>query len=150
MTCGVEWREPFDTGHAGTMRDAPDASSNGVDSVPQVRGETMALRRPTGGVADPYDIVDYIMDGTGVQREDGRLEREGAKGVVQLVRRDGADVTEVLGQHQIGARLSQEMIIQPIEPLSRRHQLMDLSVDVGAGQSVRRNHRFNHDGHVPD
>lgn len=76
--------------------------------------------------------------------------RKRAKGVVQLIRRDSADVAEVLGQHQIGERLSQEMVLQPIEPLSRRHKLMDLSVDVGAGQSMRRNHRFNHDGHIQD
>jgi hypothetical protein len=150
MTCDVEWREPFDTGHAGAMGDSLDANSNGVESVTQVRGETMTLCRPTGCVADPNDIVDHIVDCPGVQCEDGRLVREGAKGVVQLVRRDGADVAEVLGQHQIGECLSQEIVFQPIEPLSRRHKLMNLSVDIGAGESMRRNHRFNHDGHIPD
>jgi hypothetical protein len=118
MTCDVQWREPFDAGHAGALREALDASANGLESVTQVRGETMALRRPTSGVADSYDIVDYVMDCTRVQCEDGWLVREGAKGVVQLVRRDGTDMTEVLGQDQIGLRLPQQMVFQPIEPLS--------------------------------
>ena len=38
--------------------------------------------------------------------------------VRQLVRRDGTDMTEVLGQDQIGLRLPQQMVFQPIEPLS--------------------------------
>jgi hypothetical protein len=121
MTRGIEWREPFDTGHAGAMRDALDASVNSLESVTQLCGETMALRRPTGGITDPYDIVDHIFDRTGVQCEDRRLMGEGGKGVVQLVRRDGTDVAEALGQHQIGARLSQEIVFQAIELLSRRH-----------------------------
>ena len=83
-----------------------------------MRGETMALRRPIGGVADPSDIIDHVMDCTRVQCEDSRLVREGAKGVVQLVRRDGTNMTEVLGQDQIGLRLPQQMVFQPIKPLS--------------------------------
>jgi hypothetical protein len=35
---------------------------------------------------------------------------EGAKGVVQLVWCDGTDMTEVLGQDQIGLRLPQQMV----------------------------------------
>ena len=75
-----------------------------------MRGEKLALRRPAGGVADPYDIVDHVMDCTRVQCEDGRLVMEGAKGVVQLVWCDGTDMTEVLGQDQIGLRLPQQMV----------------------------------------
>ena len=118
MTCDVEWREPFDTDHARAMREALDASVHSLESVTQVRGETMTLRRPIGGVADPNDIIDYILDRTGVQGENGRLPRHGANGVVQLVRRDGTDMTEVLGHNQIGLRLPQQMVFQPIEPLS--------------------------------
>ena len=150
MTCDVEWRKPFDADHARALREALDTSPDGVESITQLFGEMMALRRPTGGVADPYAIVDHVMDRTGVQRKDGWLPRHGAKGVVQLVRRDGTDMTEVLGHDQIGLRLPQQMVFQPIEPLSRRHKLTHLSVDVGAGQSMRGNHRFNHDGHVSD
>jgi hypothetical protein len=76
-----------------------------------VRGETVAFRRPTGGITDPDDIVDHIKDRAGVQREDGWLPRHGAKGVMELVRRDGTDMTEVLGQNQIRLRLPQQMII---------------------------------------
>ena len=118
VTCDVERREPFDTGHARAMSDPLDTAVHSLESVTQVRGETMALRRPTGGVADPYDIVDHVMDCTRVQCEDSWLPRHGAKGVVQLVRRDGTDMTEVLGQDQIGLRLPQLLIFQPIEPLS--------------------------------
>ncbi len=93
------------------MSDPLDATVYSLESVTQVRGETMALRRPTGGVADPYDIVDHVIDCTRVQCEDSRLVTEGAKGVVQLVRRDGTDMTEVLGENQIGARLLQDMVL---------------------------------------
>jgi hypothetical protein len=44
VTCGVEWGEPFDTDHARAMSDPLDASVHGLESVTQVRGETMALR----------------------------------------------------------------------------------------------------------
>jgi hypothetical protein len=81
----------------------------------------MALRRPAGGVSDPYDIIDYIMDRTGVQCEDGRLVRHGTEGIMQLVRCDGTDMTEVLGHDQIRLRLPQQIVFQPIEPLSRHH-----------------------------
>ena len=37
---------------------------------------------------------------------------------MQLVRRDGTDMTEVLGQDQIWLCLPQQMVFQPIEPLS--------------------------------
>ena len=118
VTCEVEWREPFDTDHARAMSDSLDASAHSLKSVTQARGETMALRRPFGGVADPNDIINHIMDRTRVQREDGRLPRHGTKSVVQLVRRDGTDMTEVLGQDQIGLRLPQQMVFQSIELLS--------------------------------
>jgi hypothetical protein len=44
MTCEVEWREPFNTDHARAMSDPLDATVHCLESVTQVRGETMALR----------------------------------------------------------------------------------------------------------
>jgi hypothetical protein len=78
------------------MSNVLDATVHRIESVTQVRGETMAFRRPTSGIADPYDIVDHGIDRTGVQCEDDRLVRHGAKGVMQLIWRNGADVAEVL------------------------------------------------------
>ena len=33
MTCDVEWRKPFDADHAGTLREALDASPDGVQAI---------------------------------------------------------------------------------------------------------------------
>ena len=96
MACDEQWREPFDTDYARAMSDALDATVYSLESVTQVCGEMMAFRRPSCCIADSYDIVDHVIDRTGVQCEDGRLVRHGAKGVMQLVRRNGADVAEVL------------------------------------------------------
>ena len=65
------------------------------------------------GVGELTDRSGRMADGP-----DCRLPRHGAKGIVQLARRDGTDMTEVLGQDQIGLRLPQQMVFQSIEPLS--------------------------------
>jgi hypothetical protein len=100
------------------MSDPLDTSVHSLESVSQVCGDTMAFRGPIGGVADPHDIVDHVSDCPRVQCEDSRLGTEGAQDVVQLARRNGTNMTEVLGQDQIGLRLPQQMVFQPVELLS--------------------------------
>jgi hypothetical protein len=63
-----------------------------------------------GGVADSNHILDHLMNRTGVQGEEGWLPRHGTQGFVQLVRRNGTDMTEVLGHDQIGLRLPQLIV----------------------------------------
>lgn len=117
MACGVKRGEPFDTDYAGAMGCALDASLDTLKAIAQLHGETAALRWPASGIADPNDIVDDVLDRTWVQCEDGRLPKHRGKGLVQLIRRHSADMAEVLGHYQIGLRLPQEMVFQPIEPL---------------------------------
>jgi hypothetical protein len=62
----------------------------------QLRGEMLALRWPVGGVADSNHVLDYLMNCSGVQGEEGWLPRHGAQGFMQLVRRNGTDMTEIL------------------------------------------------------
>jgi galactokinase/mevalonate kinase-like predicted kinase len=72
-------------------------------------GETVSLRRPTSGVTDPNDIIDHLMNCRGVQGKEGWLLGHGAQGFMQLVWRNGTDMTEILRHDQVGLRLPQQM-----------------------------------------
>jgi len=87
------------------MGDPLDAGTDNLESIMQLRGEMLALRWPVGGVADSNHVFDYLMNCSGVQCEEGWLPRHGSEGFMQLVWRNGTDMTEILRHDQVGLRL---------------------------------------------
>ncbi len=91
-----------------------------------------------GGLAQVADIVENLFDRLGRQPEDLRLVGQQPKQFGDLVARRGADLAQVLGEHQIGRGLPNRRFVDHIEALAAAQPLGDRNVDLGLAHRLDR------------
>ena len=102
-----------------------------VDPGFEVGDEFGGTRLTAHGGADPLDVVEHVREAVGVGRQHPTVEPEVVDGRSDPDLVDGTDVTDPLGDDQVGVELRERLAVDLVDPTGLLG-VLDLVVDLGA------------------
>ena len=119
MAAGVDRIEPLERGD-------PRAGRPGHGRVDRLQPGAELGEQPAAalglarGLREPNEVLEHLVEGLGVKREDGRAAGELGGDAADVVVGDGAHGAERLGHDQVGRELAQGRVVEPVQRLAAR------------------------------
>ena len=122
----------------------------GGEAVAEPGGDAACLRTAVGGVADVFDGAEDALEVEWGEAEYAAAQFLLVDAAVDLACTDGADVTESLGEDQVGRDRGEEGDVDLVGGAARGEVGAEVGVDLGRGAAVRGDGGAGEDGQGSD